>query len=63
MIKRIQSTQMTHAHNGAYREVKLVEGSHSESSESVEERGASVGMATADDTEGAETVQRENESG
>lgn len=54
---------MTHAHNGAYREVKLVEGSHSESSESVEERGASVGMATADDTEGAKTVQRENESG
>ena len=63
MIKRIQSMQVTHAHHGTYRKVNLVGNDTSESSESVEERGASAGMATANDTEGAETAQIENESG
>ena len=60
MIKCIQSMQVTYAHHGTYRKVNLVESNTSESSESVEERGAS---ATANDTEGAETAQHENESG
>ena len=63
MKKRIQSMQVTHAHHGTYRKVNLVESNASESSESVEERGASAGMATANDTEGAEIAQHENESG